>query len=179
MLPESRRATRPSTASSRFSVEASPRLVESVDEHHDGERSAEPASFEDLVRQRIENVATERLGGLGLSLTQAPRPWRRSHDRSSLAQSRLPGDASATSARASSASTDSFGIHSTWPTVMVCCVDPSARFASSRRRAVSTSAPDSRVSGRRIANSCSPRLHEMSLLRVTLVRSCATCSAGP
>ncbi len=42
-------------------------------------------------------------------------------------------------------------------------------------------APDSRVSGSRIANSCSPRLHEMSLLRVTRVSSCATCSAcaGP
>ena len=88
----------------------------------------------------------------------------------------LLGAASAASMRASSASADSSGSHSTWPTAIVDWVALSARFASSRSRAVRTVAPASLVSGSRIANSRSPRLHEMSLRRVTRVRSWATWS---
>ena len=84
------------------------------------------------------------------------------------------GRPSAASARVSSASIVSSGCHSTKPTVSVDRLIPSVRFASSRSRSVSLVAPASLVSGSRIANSRSPRRHEMSLLRVTRVRSRAT-----
>ena len=156
----------------RLAVDALRELVEPFEaDHEHGERLTVTMRLRDFTAERVQGVAPKRLRSPAVEIARrrgfGEVPLRRagpSFWRQGCVDARLQR-------------LDWLvGRHSTCPTAIVVGLWPSARFASSRRRAVRTCAPDSLVSGIRIANSRSPRLHEMSLFRVTRLRSRATWS---